>query len=467
MAACLVACGGDDTPLDEFVRDALDGSSVPDVVADTTIDAPADVRADVAKDAPNDTTTDVQDAGSDAHDASVGDADAGDAPVDAPTDAPNDSPADAPIDSPADAPIDSPADAPIDSPADSPADAPVDSPPDAPDAADAGCNPPIGSFTAGASTLAGCNIAGATDGTRDVARFANPVNVAIAPTGDIYVADYDNDRIRVVTSGGTARTLTHQTGFSRPFGLVFTDMGKLYVTTDRNATGQGGQMAGTVWTIDLNTGVATVVAHDIGRPRGMVALSSPDTRIVVSDYVHHVVQFVDTTNGTVTPLAGTFDQSGWVDAMGTAARFNVPYGLAMMADGRIAVADYANNRIRAIALDGTVTTLAGSGAQGVNNGPAATATFNLPQDVAIDATGNVFVSDVGNYVVRKIASGQVSTVAGSGVAGFLDDDNPLVAMFFGMEGLDVTSDGQTLYIADGDRGNMLGLYNRVRVVLLP
>jgi len=132
-----------------------------------------------------------------------------------------------------------------------------------------------------------------------------------------------------------------------------------------------------------------------------------------------------------------------VDGAGALARFAAPYGLARLADGRILVADLFNNRIRAVALDGTVTTFAGSGAA---DGDAASATFSAPQDVAVDAAGNVYVADLQNFVVRRIApDGTVSTLAGDGTGGWLDAGDLRAAQLHGLEGLDVSADGTQLW----------------------
>jgi sugar lactone lactonase YvrE len=215
--------------------------------------------------------------------------------------------------------------------------------------------------------------------------------------------------------------------------------------------------------VNTTTGAATVIAENIGRPRGIAVLPEPDGRIVLSDYLHHTVRLLDPDTGTITDLAGALDTSGFVDGNGAAARFFGPYGVAVLPDGRIAVADLFNHRIRAVELDGDVTTLAGTGVAGFDNGAADGATFRYPQDLAVDAAGNLYIADLDNFVVRRLAAGQVTTVVGSGTAGASDNDDLLAAQLYGLEGLDVSPDGATLWIADGSRGEDVP-YHRVRIV---
>lgn len=318
-------------------------------------------------------------------------------------------------------------------------------------------------FTNGVSTLSGHADAGYVDGKRGAARFANPVNVAVGPDGKLYVADFDNGKIRVVDADdGTTGTTISQQGFSRPFAMAFGPDGTLWVSTDRGPENQQGPMAGTIWRVDVAARTATPVANGIGRPRGIAVL--PTGKLAVTDYQHHVVSLVDPVTGNVTPLAGAWDVAGMADAPGAAAAFNQPYGIVVK-DGKLVVADYGNHRLREISLDGSVRTLAGAGTAGHGDGAMATAKFSHPQGMAITAGGDIFVTDLENFRVRKVTSNGVETIAGSGNGGFADDDVLTNADFFGLEGLAVKADGSMLYVADGGRGENLP-YNRVRSVKL-
>ncbi len=277
----------------------------------------------------------------------------------------------------------------------------------------------------------------------------------------IYVADFDNGLVRVVGLDGTTTTLVRQADFSRPFGLARAASGALYVQTDNAPGGAHSTTTGTIWRIDAGSHAAVALATNLGRPRGLAML--PDGRIAMADYLHHVVEVLDPATGVTTILAGTFDASGYLDATGAAARFARPYGVAVR-DGALIVADYENHRIRSVDLaTRAVTTLAGTGTAGTADGAAADAQFDLPQGVAVDAAGTIYVTDTGSFRIRRIRGTTVDTIAGDGIGGFRDADDPRAAAFWGLEGLAVRPDGAALYVADGSRGEDLP-YHRVRVV---
>lgn len=316
-------------------------------------------------------------------------------------------------------------------------------------------------FTTGVSTLAGWAEAGTTDGSRDVNLFNNPVNVALGPDGTLYVADFDNNRIRAVDGAGSATTVLALPEMTRPFGLAFVGT-TLFVQTDNDPDRVHTSMTGTLWQVDVSGRSAAWMVRGIGRPRGLAALQ--DGRIALADYVHHVIQTFDPATGSVQLLAGTWDVAGDTDGVGADARFSSPYGLVQRQDGTLVVTDFGNHRLRIVALDGRVTTLTGSMA-GYADGHLSVAQLEHPQAIAIDGAGSLYVTDLGSYRVRRIRGDVVETVAGNGVGGYGDHDDPLAASLFGLEGLAVTRDGTMLYVADGTRGEDVP-YNRVRTVRL-
>ena len=315
-------------------------------------------------------------------------------------------------------------------------------------------------FTNGVSTLAGDAVAGYVDGSRQENLFHNPVNVAYGSDGLLYVADFDNSKLRSVASDGNAATVIAMPGFSRPFGLAFAADGALYVSTDNDPNGAHTLMSGTIWKVDVNARTATPIAVSIGRPRSLAVLA--DGRIAAADDLHHVIELIAPTTGAVTPLAGSWDVAGFADAKGPTARFSAPYGIVQRADGMLVVCDYENHKLRLVGLDGTTTTLAGSAA-GFVDGAMTGAMFNHPQGVAMTTNGDLYVTDLGNYRVRRISGSSIETIAGSGEAGYADLDDRLASQLFGLEGIAVTPDGSMVYVADGTRGEDAP-YNRVRQI---
>ena len=176
--------------------------------------------------------------------------------------------------------------------------------------------------------------------------------------------------------------------------------------------------------------------------------------VYVADYANHRIRKIG-VDGLVTTLAGS-GVAGFLDGTGVGARFNFPSGVAVDASGNVYVADSGNQRIRKIAPDGAVVTLAGSGTLGFADGSAASARFANPTGVAVDRAGNIYVGDSGNQRIRKIAlHGVVSTVAGSGTNGFADGLAG-VAQFSGPSGVAVDGAG-TVYVADYEN-------NRIRKI---
>jgi len=316
-----------------------------------------------------------------------------------------------------------------------------------------------GSLDLAVTTLAGCEQSGTEDGDRATARFNNPTNVEIAPSGTAFVADFDNGLIRKVEPDGTTTTLPRPHDFARPFGLAIAADGSLFVETDDNDASEHTETTGTIWNIDPDTGDAGVVSRNLGRPRGLAML--PDGKVALADHIHHLVSILDPATGIVTPLAGTLDTPGHLNATGTAALFAQPYDLVVDASGDLIVSDFDNHMLRKITLAGVVTDYAGSGDAGSLDGPNATARFDAPQGIAIAPDGTLFVTDVKRHVVRRIQAGMVTTVAGDGTSGWLYSDDPRGARFYGLEG--IAADATRVIVSDGNIGDGMP-FNRIRLL---
>jgi sugar lactone lactonase YvrE len=312
------------------------------------------------------------------------------------------------------------------------------------------------------SLLAG-NIGGNgnLDGAGADARFNTPQGVAADSAGNLYVADQANNLIRKITPAGIVTTLAGTTGvngstnaigtaasFSTPFGIASDSAGTVYVADLANQLirkitplGVVTTLAGTVGVNGSTNGQGT--AASFGFPTG-VAVDSAGT-VYVADQGNELIRKI-TQLGAVTTLAGTAGVTGSTNAIGTAASFNAPIGIAVDSAGNnVYVADQANHLIRKITAGGLVTTLAGStGVIGSTNATGTAATFNSPSGVAIDSAGNVYVADQNNNLIRKITLlGAVTTVVGT-VPQFGVRLGPLPGSLYSPQGVAVA--GGVLYV---------------------
>jgi serine/threonine-protein kinase len=215
------------------------------------------------------------------------------------------------------------------------------------------------------STLAGGSEAGYTDGPGDKAFFRTPANLAVDAAGIVYVADTNNHRIRLIRPDGTVGTLAGQLKPGMVSGYADGPAAEAKFNSPRSVAVDG---AGNVYVVDT------------GNQR---------------------IRAISPAGQQVTTLAGG-PQPGYKDGQGAEARFSYPSDLAVDAAGNLYVADTANHCIRKITPDGTVTTLAGTGAAGYADGPLAEAQFRAPEGIAVDGAGNVYVADTGNQRIREI-----------------------------------------------------------------
>ncbi len=167
--------------------------------------------------------------------------------------------------------------------------------------------------------------------------------------------------------------------------------------------------------------------------------------VYVADRSNFRIRKVSQT-GAVTTFAGT-GSDGFTDGPAASARFSHPWGVAVSTTGSVYVADANTQRIRVISTSNVVSTLAGTGSLGFVDGAGSAALFRYPSGVALDTAGNVYVSDTNNHAIRKVTpAGVVTTLAGSGVAGFADGQGA-AAQFSSPDGVAVDSAGN-VYVAD-------------------
>ena len=288
-------------------------------------------------------------------------------------------------------------------------------------------------------TLAGlAGISNATDGSGSAARFANPADLAVDAAGNLYVADAGNHTVRKVTPAGVVTTFAGQAGvsgssdgsstaaFNHPTGVAIDSTGNVYVADTNNNEIRKVTAAGVVSTLAGVAGVSgstdgTGTAASFNGPSGIAVDTTGN--LYVSDTLNHTLRKV-TSAGVVTTIAGVPGGSGLVDGTGSIAQFHGPQGLALDARGNLFVADTNNNAIRKVVIvSGVVTTVAGqTGIAGSSDGANSQAQFHYPSGVAVDPAGNLYVADTENHTLREIeSSGSVSTLAGlAGVSGSAD-----------------------------------------------
>ena len=321
------------------------------------------------------------------------------------------------------------------------------------------------------TTLAGSGFGGSTDATGTAASFNNPYSVAVDASGNVYVADAQNNKIRKVTSAGVVTTFagsgsagsTDATGtaasFNFPTGVAVDAGGNVYVADASSHKIRKITSAGAVTTIagsgSIGSTDATGTAASFNYPYGVAVDAAGN--VYVADNSNHKIRKV-TAAGVVTTLAGS-GSIGSTDATGTAASFNYPTSVAVDAGGNVYCADNNNHKIRKVTSAGVVTTLAGSGNSGSIDATGTAASFNYPFGVAVDASGNVYVGDQNNQKIRMVTSlGVVTTLAGSGSQGSINATGT-AASFYLPSGLAVDASG---YIYVGDRGN-----NKIRKIVGP
>ena len=287
------------------------------------------------------------------------------------------------------------------------------------------------------STLAGSGPTGAmgggyADGPADVARFADPTGLCLALDGALFVTDSDNQRIRRVAADGTVSTWAGSGACVRPFGD--------YADGPREQA-------------------------QFSRPHDVAV--DDQGNLYVADYFNNAIRRIG-SDGQVSTLAGN-GLPGHRDGSGTAAQLAYPNrlvfraGVLYLTEGhsRDMWETESGNYLRRLTLQGRVSTVAGSGTAGYADGPVASARFDTPMGVDVDAQGNLYVSEYLGHCIRMVSpAGQVSTLAGTcGVEGY-QDGPATTALFSHPSDVLVSAGEHVLYVAD--LGN-----HRIRTVTLP
>ena len=251
------------------------------------------------------------------------------------------------------------------------------------------------------------------------ARLSVPSAVFVDVTGTITIADTSNDRVRIIEPDGRIRTIAGN--------------------GDRASTGDGGPATDAA----LHTPTALFV--------------DGDGNIFVAEWTGHRIRKIS-PSGTITTTVG-IGLHGFLGDGGPSTESNIWSPSAIYIDGQrnLYLAEWGNDRIRKVAREGTVSTLAGTGIAGFtgDGGPATEARINNPNGIFVDKHGNVYFSDLGNQRVRRITTdGRIETVAGDGTPGFAGDGGPATeASISNPAGL-FLDDADNLYLVDSGNGRI-------------
>jgi sugar lactone lactonase YvrE len=308
-----------------------------------------------------------------------------------------------------------------------------------------GANLPNTTFTPGIiTTVAGHGTAGYSGdgGPATNAAMNAPNSVVSDASGNLFIVDCNNQRIRKVSANGVITTVAGNgsAGYSgdggpatnasmnTPNGIAIDASGNLFISDGYNNR---------IRKVDQNGIITTVAGNGTAGYSGDGGLAinarlyntvglavDASGNLFIADCYNYRIRKVS-TNGIITTVAGNGVQSYSGDG-GAAinASLNNPYDVVVDDAGNLFIADLSNNRVRKVNTNGIISTVAGNGSSSYSGdgGAATSAGFNSPTGVALDASGNLFIADYWAYRVRKVnTSGIISTVAGNGTAGYSGD----------------------------------------------
>jgi NHL repeat len=294
------------------------------------------------------------------------------------------------------------------------------------------------------TTVAGTGVAGYSGdgGPATAAQLSFPVGVDIDASGNLYVTEWGNDRVRKVTPAGIISTVAGSgtEGFSgdggpataaqlsSPADVAVDGAGNLFIADFGNNRIRKVDTSGNITTV-AGTGAAAfggdggpATAADIYSPAGIDVDFFGN--LLIADSGNNRIRRVS-PSGTIITVAGV-QQPGYTGNGGpaTSARMRSPVDVVADASGNIFIAEYGNDVVRRVDTSGIITTVAGTGAPGYSgdSGPATAAAMSSPAGVEVDSTGRIFIADFGNHVIREVdVGGTISTVAGTGQPGYTGD----------------------------------------------
>ncbi len=339
------------------------------------------------------------------------------------------------------------------------------------------------------TTVAGTTAGFSGDnGPAIAAQLNQPSGVGLDGVGNIYIADQLNHRLRkvivatgiITTVAGTTAGLSGDNGPARaaqlenPVDAAVDSAGNIYIADFNNhrirkifaATGTTTTVAGTTLGFSGDNGPATTA--QLNNPSG-VAVDGVGN-IFITDYDNHRIRKVITPTGVITTVAGTTAGFSGDNGPARLAQLNRPVRVVLDGVGNLYIADQNNHRIRkVIVATGVITTIAGT-TQGFSgdNGLATAAQLSFPSGLAFDSTGDLYIVDTGNSRIRKVVmtSGVITTVAGT-TAGFSGDNGPAIQAQLSLPA-DVVFDGVgNLYIADQNNNRIRKVRDLTIIYYLP
>ena len=313
------------------------------------------------------------------------------------------------------------------------------------------------------------------NGAAATASLSDPFGVAVDAIGNLYIADTSNHRIRKVDTSGIIATVAGNgieghsgdggpatsAALNTPIGVAVDMTGNLYIADAFNNRIRKVNAAGVITTVAGNGDArfsgdhAAATSASLSAPFGVAVDKSGN--LYIADTSNQRIRKVD-SSGTITTIAGSGTEGFSGDGgAATQASLNFPSGVTVDRAGNLFITDQSNHRIRKVNTGGVITTVAGNGDAGFSGDHAAatSASLNLPIGTAVDAAGTLYIADTSNHRIRKVsADGMVTTVAGNGIGGFSGDGSAATrATLNSPSGVAVDSAGN-LYIADSSNNRI-------------
>ncbi len=324
------------------------------------------------------------------------------------------------------------------------------------------------------STVAGTGTSGFSGdgGAATAASLSFPAGLTFDGSGNMYIADSFNSRIRKVGTDGNISTIagTGAFGFAgdkntatqailnRPYSVAVDGAGNVYIADALNHSVR--KIAGGTMSTVVGNGFGVQGSGGDGGPATSAILDTPTAilldssgNLYIADTLNNRVRKVG-TDGNINTVAGNGAANSTGDGgPATSASLNSPEGLALDGSGNLYISDTAGHRVRKVTPDGTITTIAGNGLGGQqgDGGPATQASLYYPKGLAIDKSGNLFIADWLNSRIRVVTpDGKIYTAAGNGFFAYYGDGGPATSAALRFPwGLAVDSSGK-VYIADDE-----------------